>query len=195
MGQTWGLAQDYRLIVVGDDGVEHRFDLEKTQDVPKKPVRHCTFRDRHAKNRDYPPLTAIKQIRLEYRRYQFVEFKNISLWPGEKTKVHMSVPGCPTDNDSGKSPRDESQQTVRVVGTCVDANNRPIAGAEVCLYERKHAATFVLLEQRQTDAAGKFAFSDLHLTVPKSDDDLRVLRCPGQGERQGDEKAMDSLRR
>jgi protocatechuate 3,4-dioxygenase beta subunit/Zn-dependent protease with chaperone function len=67
----------------------------------------------------------------------------------------------------------EKGHAVHVAGTCVDATNRPIAGAEVCLYERKGAASFVLLEQRQTDAAGKFAFSALHLRVPKSDDDVQ----------------------
>ena len=76
---------------------------------------------------------------------------------------------------SGPSYAPPFQQTVRVVGTCVDANNRPIAGAEVCLYERTLAASHVLLEQRRTDPAGKFAFSDLHLNVPKSDDDLRCF--------------------
>ena len=66
-----------------------------------------------------------------------------------------------------------SRQTARIAGTCVDTNKRPIADAEVSLYEFNGGSSLSLLETKRTDAAGKFAFADLHLAVPSSDEEVQ----------------------
>jgi len=86
---TWEAEYTYRLIVVGKDGVEHRLVSVTTMEVrPKEKLRKLVWEDRLRATTEHP-LTAIKELRFEFQRYQFAKFKNVSLRPGQQTQVEV----------------------------------------------------------------------------------------------------------
>jgi hypothetical protein len=95
----------------------------------------------------------------------------VTLQPGHST----AEPQEPTTKseqaeEAGQSP---SVQTVRVAGTCVDQERRPIADVEVSLYEEVAGISLAISQKTRTDATGKFAFSPLNLNIPSGDEDVR----------------------
>ena len=95
-------------------------------------------------------------------------------------KVEKSEEPAPPSKkmaEKGPSAESKAEQTVHVAGTCVDSSKRPIAGAEVFLYETTlGGASLSLVEQKRSDAAGKFAFADLHLNLATSDEQTRFKK-------------------
>ena len=64
------------------------------------------------------PLSSVKEFRFQVRPYHWVEFKNLSLEPGQKTEVQISSTpaGSPGGDEQGRGPSEEVEATAGVTG-------------------------------------------------------------------------------
>ena len=79
------VGPELRIIAVGGDGKEHQAREMAGQATRKYGTLKATFAKLAAKD--------VKAFRLEWRPYEWIEFRNVSLWPGQKTNVQTVILG------------------------------------------------------------------------------------------------------
>ena len=99
---AWDDNYHYRLVVVGNDGTEEIWEDWPKSVVPNENKRNVVFDHSFSRRLSEHPLTSIKEMRFEYQSRQFVEIKNVSLRPGEKTDVEIISSGSESQKDPKK---------------------------------------------------------------------------------------------